>query len=115
MPTLRKMLLEAQNEIAAGNLEEGRAAEILNNLAALVGNINDEILSRETAYNQVYLDLIDSEDKLNRAKIKAQLTPEYQSWKEATNTKELNTELMRSLKYYLQAKREEWGTLKYQK
>jgi hypothetical protein len=109
------MLIEAQNEIAKGDLLEGRASEILNNLAALVGNINDEILKRETEYNKKLLEIYDTEEKVSRAKIVAQLTPEYQSFKEATNVKELNTELMRSLKYYLQAKREEWGTLKYQK
>ena len=114
MPTLREMLLEAQNEIAKGDLLEGRAAELLNHLAALSGNINDEILQREVEYNKALLDLLDREEKAGRAKILAQLTPEYQAWKEAVNARELNTELIRSLKYYLQAKREEWGTTRYQ-
>jgi hypothetical protein len=115
MASIREMVKEVQNEVANGNLEEGRAAELLNTTAALVGNLNDEILKREIDYNKVLLLALDTQEKAGKAKIMAQLTTEYQLLKEATNTKELNTELMRSLKYYLQAKREEWGTLKYQK
>jgi len=103
------MVIEYQNEIANGNLQPERAAEILVALASLSGNINDEILKRDVEYNKELLRLLETEEKVGTAKIKAQISPQYQTKKEAENIKELNTELIRSLKYYLQAKREEYS------
>ena len=43
----------------------------------------------------------------NRAKIRAEITPEYARKREARDTKELVVELVRSLKYFLRCKEDE--------
>ena len=55
----------------------------------------------------VLLGYLDAEAKANRAKIRAETSPEYQRKREARDTKELVQELVRSLKYFLRSKEEE--------
>lgn len=112
--TITEMVKEYQSEIANGNLSPVRGAEILTVLSALSGNINDEIIKRDYEYNLVLLEYLDSEQKANRAKIKAETTPEYISKKQAYNLKELNTEMIRGLKYLLKAYEDEYRHGKFQ-
>jgi hypothetical protein len=56
----------------------------------------------------VLLKHLESEEAANRAKIRAETTPEYQRKREARDTKELAIELCRSLKYFLKAKQDEY-------
>lgn len=107
--TIRALILERQNEIKnSPDLLGGRAAEILVEVTALLGNINDEIRKRDMEYNKVLLSCFDAEPKANRAKIKAETTEEYQAKREARDTKELTIEIIRSLKYFLKAKEDEF-------
>jgi len=89
------------------DLQPDRAAELLNRLTALLGNVNDQIREADIAYAGVLLRHLDGEEAANRAKIRAETTPEYQRKREARDTKELAVELCRSLKYYLKSKQEE--------
>ena len=108
MKTIRQIISEYQDELASKQeLQPDRAAKILNELSALTGNVNDQIRTTDIAYNKVLLDFLDSEEKANRAKIKAQTSPEYEEARIAKDTKELVTEMTRGLKYYLRAKSEE--------
>ena len=108
MRTIRDIIGEIQEEVARGDLLPGRAAELLNHLSALIGNINDEIRRRDVEYSKVLLKWLDIEHKANRAKIQAEITPEFEARQVARNTKELALELIRSLKYFLKAKEDEW-------
>lgn len=101
-----------QGELSKGDLLPERAAELLTMLSAILGNINDEILKRDMEYNVVLLHFLDTEEKANRAKIRAEISPEFQAKTEARNTKELVIEMIRSLKYMLRAKEEEYGVTK---
>src|SRR5687768_3800454 len=106
---VRALILERQSEVRnSSDLLLDRAAEILAELTALLGSINDEIRKRDVEYNLVLLHALESENKANRAKIKAQTTPEYIAMREARDTKEVCVELIRSLKYFLKAKQDEW-------
>lgn len=96
-----------QTEVRDTDLQPDRAAELLTKLTALLGNTNDEIRQADMDYHVVLLKHLESEEAANRAKIRAQTTPEYQRAREAKDTKELVIELSRSLKYYLKAKEEE--------
>lgn len=91
----------------AVDLLPDRAAQLLTKLTALMGNCNDEIREADVEYAGVLLKHLDSEEAANRAKIRAETTPEYLRKREARDTKELVIELVRSLKYFLKAKEEE--------
>jgi hypothetical protein len=60
------------------------------------------------------LHFLDSEKKANRARIRAEISPEYRRKQEARDTKELIVELARSLKYFLRAKAEELQMSRHQ-
>lgn len=108
MKTIREIIQNDQNEILKGNLLPIRAAEILTEISALIGNLNDEITKRDMDYNKVLLDWYDKEEIANRAKIRANITPEYEAMRIARNTKDLAIELIRSLKYFLKAMGDEY-------
>ena len=106
--TVRELVKAHQREIRdAADLQPDRAAELLMTLSAIVGNVNDEIREADAAYAGVLLGYLDAEAKANRAKIRAETSPEYQRKREARDTKELVQELVRSLKYFLRSKEEE--------
>lgn len=106
--TVRDLVQSYQREIQrADDLLPDRAAELLTKLTALVGNCNDEIREADADYAVVLLGCLESEEKANRAKIRAETTPAYQRKRIARDTKELVVELSRSLKYFLRAKAEE--------
>ena len=105
--TLRDLIGGIQQEVSKGDLMPERAAELLNQLSALIGNVNDQIMMTDAEYNKVLLHNLDNEKKANRAKIIAESSPEFMAKQQARNTKELVIEMQRSLKYYLTAKKEE--------
>ncbi len=106
---VRELILERQAEVRnSADLLPDRAAEILAELSALLGSINDEIRKRDVEYNLVLLNALESENKANRAKIKAQTSEEYIEMREARDAKEVCIEMIRSLKYFLTSKKDEW-------
>jgi hypothetical protein len=105
--TVRDMIHAIQVEVRESDLQPDRAADLLNTLTALLGNVNDEIREADLEYAQRLLQFLDSEDKANRARIRAETTPEYQRKRQARDVKELALEMIRGLKYYLRAKEEE--------
>ncbi len=113
--TVRELVRGMQREIReTADLQPERAAELLNRLAALLGNINDELREADAAFAVVLLGYLESEEAASRAKIRAEITPEYQRKREARDTKELAIELARSLKYFLKAKQDEYQMAKHQ-
>lgn len=107
--TVRGLVRTIQVEVRdTSDLQPDRAAELLNQLAALIGNVLDEIREADLAYAEVLLKCLDSDEAANRAKIRAETTPEYQRKRAARDLKELSTELIRSLKYFLKSKQDEY-------
>lgn len=106
--TVRDLVRACQREIRdAVDLDVDRAAALLMQLSALVGNCLDEIREADQQYGIVLMACLDAEEKANRAKIRAEITPEYQRKREARDTKALVEELIASLKYFLRSKEEE--------
>jgi len=105
--TVREMLAEMQTEVRTTDLQPGRAAELLNHLTALLGNINTEIREADMDYAKVLLVLLEQDEAASRAKIRAETTPEYSRKREARDAKELCKELVGSLKYFLRSQAEE--------
>ena len=104
--TVREMVHEAQKEML-GDLQPERAAQLLAKMTALIGNCNAQIREADAQYAQVLLGCLNSEAKANRARIVSETTPEFLRRCEARDTKELVTEMVRSLKYLLRAFEEE--------
>lgn len=105
--TVRDMVAAMQREIRDSDLQPDRAAELLTKLTALMGNCNDELREADQQYAICLLGHFEQEEVANRAKIRAEISPEYQRKRQARDTKELVMELVRSLKYFLKAKEEE--------
>jgi hypothetical protein len=113
--TVRDLVKSYQREIEqTGDLLPDRAAELLNKLTALIGNVNDEIRGADAEYAVTLLHFLDTEQKANRARIRAEISPEYRRRQEARDTKELIIELCRSLKYFLRAKSDELQLARHQ-
>lgn len=105
--SVRELIKAMQREVRDTDLQPDRAAELLTKLSALIGNTNDEIREADMDYHVVLLKHYEGEEAANRAKIRAQTTPEYLRAREAKDTKELVLEMTRSLKYFLKAKEDE--------
>lgn len=101
------MVRRIQGELRQGALEPDQAREALIALTALMGNVLHEIREADAAYADVLLRYLDSEDKANRAKIRAETSPEFARKQEARDTKTLVEEMARALKYYLRSLEEE--------
>jgi len=112
--TIRQRINGYQAEILKGDLLPERAAIILNEISSLYGNILDRIKDTEMIYNKVLLDELNKEQKANRAKIRAEITDEYQDMKDATNTEKVAIQMIRSLSKFLKAKENEYQTVKFQ-
>jgi Tfp pilus assembly PilM family ATPase len=54
------------------------------------------------------LEWYNKESKANRAKIQAEISPEYEAMRTARNTKDLAMEIIRSLKYFLRNSEDEY-------
>lgn len=90
--------------LASKDLTGDEASQILVELSALVGNVNEEIISREMAYNRLLNDLLNTPDMTAaKAKIRAQAGEEYEAMLRAKGYLVLVTEMTRALKYRLKA------------
>lgn len=105
--TVRERIKSIQVEVRDTDLQPHRAADLLAELAALIGNVNDEIRVADIAYAHVLLACLEGSEAANRANIRAECSPEYARKREARDTKELVIEMLRSLKYFLKAKSDE--------
>ena len=107
--TVRDMVREIQREaLSPADLTPDRAAEMLMTLAALISNVAEEIRNADQEYAVTLLHFLDVEKKANRARIRAEISSEYRRKQEARDTKELVMELIRSLKYLMRAKQDEY-------
>lgn len=113
--TVRELVKTYQREIQqTADLQPDRAAELLMRLTALMGNVADEIREADSEYAVTLLHYLDSEAKANRARIRAEISPEFRRKQEARDTKELIVELTRSLKYFLRCKSDEYAMARHQ-
>lgn len=105
--SVRERVKQIQTELRSGDVVPARARELLMTLTSLLGNCNVELQRTESAYTQVLARELDAEQKANRARIKAELSDEYQAKQEARHTVTLVTELIRSLKIVIKSVEEE--------
>lgn len=105
--TIREMVRAIEKEVRDTDLQPSRAAELLMKATALLGNCAAEIREADHDYAVVLLGHLDTDEAANRARIRAEISPEYKRKREAKDTREVVVELVRSLKYFLKAAEEE--------
>lgn len=114
--SVRDLVKGYQREVQqTADLLPDRAAELLMQLTALMGNIADEIREADSEYAVTLLHFLDTEKKANRARIRAEISPEFRRKQEARDTEKLVTELTRSLKYFIRVKERELDAARYQR
>lgn len=105
--SVRDRIKEIQKNLALGALTPDMARESLVRLTALMGNVHDEQRAADHEYKLVLLGCLQGDEAANRARIRAEVTPQYQRSREAKDLAELVTEMIRSCKAYLRSLDEE--------
>lgn len=105
--TVRERIKDIQAELRDGALTPDMARESLVTLTALMGNVSDEQRAADHEFKLVLLGCMKVESKANRARIAAEVTPQYQRAREAKDTCTLVTEMIRSCRAYLRSLDEE--------
>jgi hypothetical protein len=110
--SVRDLVAEVQREVGLSeDLVPARAAVLLLHLTALLGNIRDEIRTRELLYAGVLRSALRTEQKANRAKMVAATSEEHFRLREAQDLFDLAESLVASLKYYLRNSEAEFRAL----
>lgn len=99
----RERIKAIQKELRDGALTPDVARESLVALTALLGNVHDEQREADHEYKLVLLGCLQGKKAANRARIEAEVTPQYQRSREAKDTAELVVEMIRSCKAYLRS------------
>ena len=105
--TIRERIRAIQKELRDGSITPGITRESLVVLTALMGNVTDELRHADHAYKVVLLKCLEGEEAANRARIRAETSPEYTRMREAKDTLDLVVEMIRSCKVYLRSLDEE--------
>jgi hypothetical protein len=91
------------------DLQVGEASEILVELSALMGNINEEIKNRSDEYNRKLLDIVEQPKmSVAKAQIIIKTTPEWSNLETAKGYKEAMLESCRSIKYFIKCRDSEF-------
>lgn len=96
-----------QGELANGALSPDLARESLVKLTALLGNCHDVQRKADHEYKLVLLGCMAGGEAANRARIRAEVSEQYQSARHAKDTADLVVEMIRSLKQYMRSLDEE--------
>ncbi len=106
--TIRERIQQYSSEILSKNYTPQRVAEILLEASAIYSNVLEEVKQRDIAYNKLLLDCLDSEKTANRARIKANITPEYELMRDAHNAEKVILEMTKNAKKWLRMQEEEY-------
>ena len=105
--SIRERVRKIQGDLRDGALTPDLARESLVTLTALLGNVNDEQRVADQEFKLVLLGCMQTEKKANRARIAAEVTPQYLRAREAKDTAVLVTEMIRSCRAYMRSLDEE--------
>lgn len=105
--SIRERIKKIQAELRDGALTPDMARESLVTLTALLGNVADEQRDADHEFKLILLGCMQAEKKANRARIAAEVTPQYQRAREAKDTGTLVVEMIRSCRAYLRSLDEE--------
>ena len=105
--SIRERISAIQRDLRDGALTPDLTRESLVVLTALLGNVQDEQRVADHEYKLVLLGALQTHEKANRARIAAEVTPQFQRAKEAKDAANLVVEMIRSCKAYLRSLDEE--------
>ena len=105
--SIRERIAKIQKELRDGALTPDLTRESLVVLTALLGNVQDEQRVADHEYKLVLLGALQTHEKANRARIAAEVTPQFQRAKEAKDTANLVVEMIRSCRAYIRSLDEE--------
>jgi hypothetical protein len=105
--TIRERIKKLQLQLRDEAISPAVARTALVQLTALLGNVNDEQRTADVDYKRVLLEAFHKEASANRARIVAEISPEYARAREAKDTRELAIEMIRSCRTYLRSLDEE--------
>ena len=105
--SVRDRIKGIQKELRDGALSPDLARESLVELTALSGNVADEQRDADHEYKLVLLGCLQGDEAANRARIRAEVTPQYMRAREAKDTFTLVQEMIRSCRAYLRSLDEE--------
>lgn len=105
--SVRELVNSIRNEVRDTDLTPERASVLCAQLSALLGNILAEVREADMAFNKVLAQCLDAEKKANRARIQAELSPEYARKREAHDLQTVSVEMVRSLRKLQDTYREE--------
>ena len=107
MTDLRDRIATIQGELANGALTPDLARESLVRLTALLGNVHDLQRKADHEYKLVLLGCMAGGEAANRARIRAEVSEQYQAARAAKDLADLVVEMIRSLKSYMRSLDEE--------
>lgn len=107
MTTVRERVRTIQKDLRDGALTPDLTRESLVTLTALLGNVADEQRAADADYKAVLLKCLNGDEAANRARIRAEVSPEYARAKEAKDCYTLVQEMIRSCRAYLRSLDEE--------
>lgn len=105
--TIRDRIKRIQADLRDTAKTPERVREALVVLTALLGNVNDELRNADHEYKLVLLGCMAGGEPANRARIRAEVSEQYQRAREAKDTAVLVVEMIRSCKSYLRSLDEE--------
>lgn len=105
--TVRERIAKIQKELRDGAVTPAIARESLVQLTALYGNVIEEQREADHEYKLVLLGCLQGDEAANRARIRAEVTPQHQRAREAKDTAVFLVEMIRSCKTYLRSLDEE--------
>ena len=107
MSSVRDRIKAIQRDILAGAVTPEQSRQWLITLTALLGNVTDEQRVADHDYKLVLLGCLQGDEAANRARIRAEVTPQYQRAREAKDTADLVLEMIRSCKVFTRSLDEE--------
>ena len=96
--TIRDRIKVVQKNLLDGALTPDMARESMLHLTSLSGNVAEEVRAAENEYRIVLLTCLEREETANRAKLRAEVSLEYQRFKEAKDTAELVKQMIITLR-----------------
>jgi len=105
--TVRERIAGIQKELADGALTPDLARESLVRLTSLLGNVHDAQRKADHEYKLVLLGCMAGGEAANRARIRAEVSEQYQAASEMKDLANLVQEMIRSCKAYMRSLEEE--------
>lgn len=106
-PSIRDRIKQIQKDLLSTAKTPDQVRNALIVLSSLYGHVTDEQRAADHEYKLVLLGCLQTHDKANRARIAAEVTPQFQRAREAKDTADLVVEMIRSCKAYLRSLDEE--------